>query len=147
MNVPRSVVSAGMIAAAMLLSTGVAAAMAQGNGGTDAMSKGGNPRTATVPSVTLDQSDPHLGSTVTFTVTAPASVKAPRVSVMCSQGTALVYGEAGTFDHAFLLGGASSVWLQVGGTAECAVDLFYWDYVGQQQVYVWLASTSFTAGG
>ena len=83
----------------------------------------------------------------TFTVTAPSSVKAARVSVMCSQGGELVYGEAGTFDHAFLLGGGSSVWLEVGGGAECAVDLFYWDYVGQQQVYVWLAHTTFSAGG
>ena len=147
MKALRSVIGAGTVAVAMVLSSVTAVAAPDQNGGADAMSKGGNPKTATVSSVTLDQSDPHLGSTVTFTVTVPSSVKAPRVSVMCSQGTALVYGEAGTFDHAFLLGGASSVWLQVGGAADCAVDLFYWDYAGQQQVYVWLASTTFSAGG
>ena len=147
MNALRSVVGAGTVAVAMLLSSGAAVGMLYQSGGADAVLKGGNPKTATVSSVTLDQSDPHLGTTVTFTVSVPSSVKAPRVSVTCSQGTSLVYGEAGAFDHAFLLGGASSVWLQVGGAAECAVDLFYWDYVGQHQVYVWLASTAFSAGG
>jgi hypothetical protein len=127
--------------------TGVAVAASQTGAEPGLMSRGGTPKTALPSSLTLDQTDPHLGSTVTFTVEAPRSVKAPRVSVMCSQGTTLVYGEAGTFDHAFVLGGASSLWLELGGPVDCDADLFYWDYVGQQQVYVWLANVTFSAGG
>ena len=143
----RTLLAGLAIVVAMSAGTGVAAAAGQVGSDTGLSSRGGTPKTAFTPSLTLDQSDPHLGSTVTFTVEAPRSVKAPRVSVMCSQGSTLVYGEAGTFDHAFLLGGASSLWLELGGPADCTADLFYWDYVGQQQVYVWLAQTTFTAGG
>ena len=137
------------LAIVVMMSAGSGVAAAANRTGVDAglTSRGGTPKTALTPSLTLDQTDPHLGTTVTFTVTAPRSVKAPRVSVTCSQGTTLVYGEAGTFDHAFLLGGASSLWLELGGPADCTADLFYWDYVGQQQVYVWLAQTTFSAGG
>src|SRR5437588_12498269 len=103
MHAVRSLVGLVTAVAAALLMTNVALAIP--DGGTSALaSKGGTPKTAIVSSVSLDQTDAHLGSTVTFTVTAPRSVKAPRVSVRCSQGATLVYGEAGTFDHAFLLG-------------------------------------------
>ena len=142
----RALIAGLAIVVSMNAGTGVAVA---GRSGSDAglTSRGGTPKTAFTSSLALDQTDPHLGSTVTFTVTAPRSVKAPRVSVMCSQGATLVYGEAGTFDHAFLLGAASSLWLELGGPADCTADLFYWDYVGQQQIYVWLADVTFSARG
>ena len=143
----RTLLAGLAIVVTMSAGTGVAAAAGQVGSDTGLSSRGGTPKTAFTPSLTLDQTDPHLGSTVTFTVTSPRAVKAPRVSVTCSQGTTLVYGEAGTFDHTFLLGGASSLWLELGGPSDCTADLFYWDYVGQQQIYVWLAQTTFTAGG
>lgn len=102
----------------------------------------------TVPTITLNETDPHLGGTVSFRVAYPGSVKSPRVQVMCSQGGVLVYGEAGSADHVFLLGGGSSDWLRSGGAADCTADLFYivWNGNSQQQV-TFLASTSFAAGG
>jgi hypothetical protein len=42
---------------------------------------------------------------------------------MCYQGDVLVYGEAGSPDHAFQLGGASSDWLRNKGAANCKADL------------------------
>ena len=76
----------------------------------------------------------------------------PRIQVLCYQGTLLVYGEAGPADHIFLLGGASSSWLN--GTsgadpyagAHCVADLYYWSYKGTQQFNL-LASVEFDAVG
>jgi hypothetical protein len=101
------------------------------------------------PSITLDQSDPHLGGVVTFTVRYPTKVKSPRVAVRCysADGT-LIYAEAGPYDQSFLLGGASSDWLTVGGPAHCTGELFYFVWNGNQpQQYYSLAWTSFDAAG
>jgi hypothetical protein len=56
---------------------------------------------------------PSIGDSVTFTVTFSKTVEkyGPRIQVMCYQNGTLVYGEAGPYYHAFLLGGASSDWL------------------------------------
>jgi hypothetical protein len=90
---------------------------------------------------------PSLGSAVAFLTGYPSKIKNPRIEVLCYQGSDLVYGEAGSVDHSFLLGGASSGWLRVGGAAACTVNLFYFGTHAGHQTYNWLASTSFSAGG
>ena len=68
---------------------------------------------------------PSLGGTVSFSTGYASNVKNPRIEVLCYQGSDLVYGEAGSVDHAFQLGGASSAWLRAGGSAACTANLFY----------------------
>lgn len=70
---------------------------------------------------------------------------------MCYQNGDLVYGETGSADHMFLLGGnvdRGSIWRIVGGAASCKADLFdlIWNGNNPQEV-VWLASTTFDAAG
>lgn len=118
--------------------------------------------------ITLDQKDPYLGSSVTFTVTYPKlkGNPTPRIAVRCFQdvdgdGTVdtkdwnpvtnkdFVYGEAGSADQAkqqaltgnpgFLLGGGGSEWKTRGGAATCNAELFYFTYKGGQQYYHFLA--------
>lgn len=92
---------------------------------------------------------PSIGDSVTFTVTFSKTVEkyGPRIQVMCYQNGTLVYGEAGPYYHAFLLGGASSDWLNRSqGPATCVADLYYWSYQGGQK-FNWLASVEFDAGG
>jgi hypothetical protein len=101
------------------------------------------------PRLALDQSDPHLGGVVTFTAKYPTRVKSPRIAVRCysSDGT-MIYAEAGAYDHSFLLGGASSDWLRVGGPAHCTGELFYFVWNGTKpQQYYSLAWASFDAAG
>src|SRR5665811_2354282 len=71
---------------------------------------------------------PSLGSTVSFAAGYPSTTKNPWVSLLCYQGTTLVYGEGGGPSHQFQLGGASSDWLAVGGSATCTAELgdLYW---------------------
>ena len=114
-------------------------------------SEAASPKTTaatTTASIKLNESNPHLGSTVTFTTTYPKSVKYPRVAVRCFQNETMVYAEAGTYDHAFVLGGASSDWLRAGGAASCTAELFYFIWHGNNpQEYYNLAWTSFNAAG
>lgn len=88
---------------------------------------------------------PMLGNSVTFAAGYPSTTKNPWVSVMCYQGSTLVYGEGGGPTAAFVLGGASSLWLSVGGSATCTAELgdLYWR--GGHQYYTYLATTSFGA--
>jgi hypothetical protein len=88
---------------------------------------------------------PTLGSAVGFAAGYPSTTKNPWVSVMCYEGSTLVYGEGGGPTHQFVLGGASSVWLGVGGTANCTAELgdLYWR--GGHEYYTYLATTSFSA--
>jgi len=125
---------------AMILVGGAAAASAKGNGGGGG-SKGD-------PSIALNQTDAHLGETITFTTVFPSSTKNPRIQVECYQNGVLVYGEAGSYDHAFLLGGGASIWLTNGGPAYCDADLFdlIWNGNNPQQV-VMLSSMGFDAAG
>lgn len=91
---------------------------------------------------------PALGDSVTFSVTYPKSVEkyGPRIQVMCYQGDMLVYGEAGPYYQAFMLGGAGSIWVYSSpGPAHCVADLYYWSYQGGQK-FNWLASVEFDAG-
>lgn len=98
--------------------------------------------------IVLDQASSSLGDTVTFTTTTSGlkGNQAPRIQVMCYQGTDLVYGEAGPASQGFLLGGAGSVWLTNGGPAHCVATLYYWGF-HPTQTFVPLASTEFDAGG
>jgi hypothetical protein len=102
--------------------------------------------------ITLNQAtsaasvQPSLGSDVSFATGYPANVKNPRIEVLCYQGSDLVYGEAGSVDHTFLLGGGGSIWLSKGGAAACTANLFYFGFHAGHQTYNWLASTSFSAG-
>jgi len=92
---------------------------------------------------------PSLGDSVTFTVAFPKAVEkfGPRVQIMCYQNGTLVYGEAGPYYQAFLLGSGSSPWLNHSpGPATCVADLYYWSYQGGQK-FNWLASVEFDAGG
>jgi hypothetical protein len=88
---------------------------------------------------------PSLGSAVGFASGYPNTTKNPWVSVMCYEGSSLVYGEGGGPSHQFVLGGASSNWLSVGGTANCSAELgdLYWR--GGHEYYTYLATTSFSA--
>lgn len=105
-------------------------------------------KTAPTYTITLNESTPHLGGTVTFTTTGVDKIKSPRIAVRCFQGTAMGYAEAGPADQAFLLGGAWSLWLTAGGPASCTAELFYivWS-PNSPQVFVTLATTSFNAAG
>ncbi len=91
---------------------------------------------------------PSLGSQVTFTTTWSNNVKNPRVQLACYQNGTQVYGEAGTPDHLFTLGGYASLWVTNGGAASCRADLYdlHWNGNNMQEV-VWLANTSFNAAG
>jgi len=88
---------------------------------------------------------PTLGSTVGFAAGYPSTTKNPWVSVMCYQGSTLVYGEGGTVGHQFQLGGATSDWVALGGSATCTAELgdLYWR--GGHEYYTYLATTSFSA--
>ena len=102
----------------------------------------------TISSIKLNETDPHLGGTITFTTTSPKSVKSPRIAVRCFQNEEMTYAEAGTYNHAFLLGGGWSKWLEVGGPASCTAELFYFIWHGSNpQEYYHLAWTSFAAAG
>jgi hypothetical protein len=90
---------------------------------------------------------PRLGSWVTYTTTYPKTIKAPRIAVDCYQDGVLVYGEAGSVDHEFQLGGASSDWLENGGPADCTALLFDSKWLAGKQTFTELATTSFAAAG
>ena len=88
---------------------------------------------------------PTLGSSVAFGSSYPRGTKNAWISLMCYQGTTLVYGEGGEADHVFMLAGASSDWLSSPGPAVCTAELgdLYWR--GGQEYYNFLADTTFTA--
>jgi hypothetical protein len=90
---------------------------------------------------------PHLGGSASFTVVFPGNVKTPRVEVLCYQNGALVYGEAGSPDNIFTLGGGGSLWLDAGGSASCVANLYYFTWNGGQPATTYLATTSFDAAG
>ena len=118
-----------------------------------------------VPSgtLTLLTASPALGEIASFEYTLNnvnecpngGTNKCARLQVICSQAVSeanpdgIVYGEAMPAVHPtdVLLGGTGiSEWLQVGGPADCVATLYYWDF-HPSQVFVPLASVSFSAGG
>lgn len=95
--------------------------------------KGGVPA-----SITLDQTEPHLGDFVTFTTTGTGQ----NVALACYQGTLeVVWTVNQRVGTSFLLGGTSSIWKDRGGSADCYAYLIGKD---MRKVY---ASTRFTALG
>ncbi len=100
-------------------------------------------------SITLNETDPHLGGTVTFntSVGGLAGGEWAMVGVSCSQGGTLVYGALNTPGASFLLGGNSSLWLQRGGDADCVASLYAYGWKGGQETARTLASTPFHAAG
>ena len=132
-----------VVALGMAIAVAPALASKGGNGG-----GGGGANSTTDPKISLKGSAAYE-TYATFSTTYPNSAKNPRVQVMCFQNGAMVYSEAGAPDHAFLLGGASSLWVgNGGGPASCHADLFelVWNGNNPQQVTM-LASTDFPAAG
>jgi hypothetical protein len=98
-------------------------------------------------SSSLAATQPALGSTVAFDTGYPKNIKNPRIVVNCYQDGTLVYGEAGSVDQGYLLGGASSDWLRAGGPATCTADLYYFTFKNHVQQAITLATTAFDAAG
>lgn len=132
-----------------LISTTIAAALLAVPAST--LARGGGSSGGTTPWIALASVNgaaavyPTLGSMVGFSTGYPSTTKNPWVSLMCYEGSTLVYGEGGGPTHQFQLGGASSEWLAVGGTATCTAQLgdLYWK--GGHEYYTYLATTSFGA--
>lgn len=106
------------------------------------------PKTEASGTLTLVTPDPHLGGAAEFTVTTtgwPAGADA-RVQVLAYQDGAVVYGEAGPADQAFLLGGGSSQWRANGGPAHCVATLYYWQF-HPRQIFHPFATVEFDASG
>lgn len=102
--------------------------------GADAARGGGT----TTGSISLNQTEPHLGDYVTFTTSGGRLI-----NVACYQGGLnMVYSAAQEVGTSFLLGGTSSKWLTNGGEALC----YAWLY-NQNTKKGFIASTSFTALG
>lgn len=109
-----------------------------------------SPPPAVTPTISINQSPVSFGDSVTFATTIPKGTHNPWVSLSCYQivngVNTLVYGEGGSPDHVFVLGGASSAWIgNGGGPASCSAELgdLYWR--GGQEFYTFLATTSFPA--
>lgn len=125
--------------AALLGAVVILGAAALSAGGVDAArgQKGGGQTGGGTPSIVLNQTDPHLGDSVTFTTSGGA-----RINVTCyGLGLNVLYAADQAVGTAFLLGGSSSYWLSLGGSADC----YAWLYNRTQTNFV--AWTTFTAGG
>jgi hypothetical protein len=104
--------------------------------------------TTGAPAIHIDQANPHLGDTVTFTVSVPKQIKNPRIQVSCFKGTTMGWSTAGSVTESFKLGGDSSLWKTLGGDASCEAILYYWiNKPNQPQTFVSLATTTFAAAG
>lgn len=98
-----------------------AAALAIAAAGSDSASAARGGGTTVTASIRLDQADPHLGDSVTFTTTGGS-----RIAVACYQGGvgSMVWSTDQPTGTAFLLGGASSEWTAAGGAADCWAWLY-----------------------
>jgi hypothetical protein len=127
-----------LLAVSLALVFAAAALAAKSNGGS----------TAGPSTIVLNQANPRLGDTITFTSSYPSTAKNPRIDVTCTQNGAMVYADAGAPNNAFVLGGYASVWTGVGGAASCVARLYdlTWKPNTPQQVTMY-ASTTFDAAG
>ena len=114
----------------------------------------GKPKPHTVSasdSITLMTADPALGKWLTFSYVLVENVKSPRIQVICSQNGTVVYGEAGPATQSFLLGGASSLWLndpaRRSQPASCVATLYSWDFTPVQVFIPYAWTPDFTAAG
>ena len=126
----------GLLASALVVVT--VGTMAFGGGSAEAAKggRGGSGGGTTAPaSITLNQTDPHLGSTINFTTNGGSNI-----TVACYQGGvgSLVWAAEGSTGSSFVLG-ANSVWATVGGPAYC--------YAWLKDRTTSIAATSFAAGG
>jgi hypothetical protein len=101
----------------------------------------------TTPTIALATGVPALGSSVTFTVQYPNTVKNPVIAVDCYQSGAVVWSFVGGVGDAYLLGGDSSPWRSNGGSASCVADLENETWHAGVESFTQLAETSFTATG
>jgi len=107
--------------------------------------KGGNKgkpgaQVVAVASISVNQTDLHVGGAATFTATYPEMRNAAMIWVRCWQGGDWIYQKSGSEVAEFLLSSAS--W--PGGGADCTAELYYDVYQGQTLVArEWLAQTSF----
>jgi hypothetical protein len=135
-----------VILAAVASTVAAPAFAAKGEGGKSNV-KGKGPASSTGYSIVLATTGPRLGDLVDFDYSADR-IKDPRIQVMCYQSDELVYAESGPAGNSFLLGGGWSLWIERNGDADCAADLYFWDWNRRGQlVFMGLASTSFTAAG
>ena len=143
----RAIMIAGVAILASALLVGSALAAKGGNG------HGRLSSASTVSSITLNESDPHFGGAVSFTVTYPAMNETLLMRVICSQNGGVVYQDVEGY-------GGSSPWVSTfwlwsatwaangGGPADCFADLYYNTWQGQSVTgTVYLAHTEFTAAG
>lgn len=100
--------------------------------------KGGGKPGGGAASITLNQTDPHLGDWVTFTSSGGKMIELTCYGDSLFDVIYTAYQAPGT---SFLLGGTSSVWLSRGGPAYCSALLYNRLSSGP------LASTYFNAGG
>jgi len=129
-----SVAAVTVILASVALSASTTLAARGGGGG----GGGGKPGGGGASTITLNQSDPHLGDTVTFTTTGSGS----RIQLACyGAPLEVIYAEDKAVGSAFQLGGTSSIWLSRGGTATCYAYLIGRD---MNKIY---AVTTFDAQG
>ena len=98
--------------------------------------------------ISINEAPASLGAVATFTSEYPRSAKNPRITVRCWQGGTMVWATSGGVTDSYLLGGAASDWLRIGGAAECTADLYDLTWNGaSMQEWAWLAGTAFAAGG
>ena len=92
----------------------------------------------TTASIRLNETDPHLGDSVTFTASGGKNI-----NVTCYQGGLgnVVFAVEQPVGTSFLLGGTSSQWLSLGGSATCVAWLYNRNITDSP------AQTSFYAGG
>jgi hypothetical protein len=144
------VVTQAIVIAAIVASLAFAAAVAMGQAPTGAGSvlagKGGHGNTAKTNSITLDQDAASLalGSRVSFTtsVVGLTGNEYAMIYLKCMQGGDVVYGQLDTPDTTFVLGGGSSPWWAVGGSADCVGYLKAYSTRGGPDTVRVLASTS-----
>jgi hypothetical protein len=108
---------------------------------------------STPATISLNQTDPHLGDYVNFTVSYNEKKNASvAVSITCSQnGTPvfvdLAFTGPGQSPYIFL-GGLSSPWVTNGGSADCEAHLASYIWHGGQETVVDLTDPiTFTAAG
>jgi hypothetical protein len=145
-RMPRRASRVLLAAAALTLAVAVPATALAGKGGGTSTSSASWIQLGSVDGVKAASTQPRLGASVKFNAGYPKATSNPWVSVTCYQGSSLVYGSGGAPTDDFLLGGYSSVWLTVGGPADCTAELgnLYWK--GGHEYYTYLATTSFSAG-
>jgi hypothetical protein len=126
-----------LLVAAFMVTIMASPALAKG-GPSGGSPKGGG------SSIAVNQANPYLGGSVTFTTAYPSGTKNPVVSLECYQNGVAVFGQVGWPAGSYLLGGIESDWMTNGGSAYCDADLQTYDKNGAASV---LATTGFTAAG